>query len=146
VCVGQDVDKDQLQFVHWVVCNINGKAQGDKIESGKTFVDYFPPTPLLNGGLHRYVYLLCSQNEKDIVIKEKYDDDKSRESFNLREFIVKYGLKEKGICFFHSKWHPSVPGPHLRLDYSILDQLSNSKNSNNKKKQNNKEKSQLANE
>jgi hypothetical protein len=34
---------------------------------------------------------------------------------NPKEFLTKYNLKPKGICFAHSRWHPSVKGPASRL-------------------------------
>lgn len=127
ICVGQDVRKEGEQYIHWIVSNMTNHAP-EKSSSGMTFADYVAPSPEDGGDLHRYVFVLCSQKNKNITIAEKYDNDESRSKFNAREFLAKYELKEKGLAFFHSKWHPSVPGPHLRLDTSFFNVKKGSRN------------------
>jgi len=135
--IGQEVDKPHLQSIH----GIWGNIPSNELVKGKVLVPYIPAVPTSYGGLHRYMWMLCSQNipgtinEDDLNRGDAENSVKSttqiidfnwipphtttqhRNQFILREFLSVYPMiKPKGLCFFHTKWHPSVPGSHDILD------------------------------
>jgi len=112
-CVGQEVGSER-QYNHWTIVNIPSLS----LQDGKEVAPYIPPNPPINSDLHRYVFFLCSQSAElsEWEIENFSEASQSgRETFNTDAFLAKYSLAPKGLSFFHSRWHPSVPGPHTRL-------------------------------
>lgn len=61
-------------WLHWMVANIPAAdIKKGRVGGGKQLMDYAPPSPVKNSGVHRYVYGLFKQKnrEGDMVSGDK---------------------------------------------------------------------------
>jgi len=67
-------------FLHMLTVNIN------KMQNGVTCVDYHPPTPPLNSGIHHYTFALYKQNSETTC------DTYTRSMFDLNRYVTEHKL------------------------------------------------------
>eukprot|EP01123_Difflugia_compressa_P006521 TRINITY_DN18784_c0_g1_i1.p1 TRINITY_DN18784_c0_g1~~TRINITY_DN18784_c0_g1_i1.p1 ORF type:complete len:299 (-),score=57.36 TRINITY_DN18784_c0_g1_i1:21-869(-) len=98
--VGQEVDKPEVHYDHWIIGNIPNA----NIDSGQIITEFHPTIPFKDGGLHRYTYLICQQKDRiDFNLHGK-------NAFNTDKFLSTYNIVPKGISFFYSKHSSLVKG------------------------------------
>lgn len=92
---------------HWLVANI----PGDDVSKGDVIAEYYGSGPPKNTGLHRYIFLLYEQKEKQV-----FDEPRSlklsranRLKWSLKKFVERNGLEEPfALNYFKAQWEPFV--------------------------------------
>ena len=84
-----DADAVEPDFLHLLIININKKIKPNEL------IDYAPPNPPTGTGIHKYVFVLCTQPNVLKVGKIK-----KRNSFNTKEFITKHKLNIVDYNYF----------------------------------------------
>lgn len=77
-----DPDAKERSWLHWLVTN----CKKDAPKSGDIIVDWFPPSPPKDSGLHRYIFGLFKQAGPITV------EMKSSGGFNMANFATKHQL------------------------------------------------------
>jgi len=106
VFIGQDVLEPKRQSIHGIWVNMT-----KSIDEADEILPYKPPGPFVVAGLHRYTWLLCSQQKKfeepsasQLGLPENYQE------FNFRKFMERNSeLIPKAVCVLHLRSHPFVP-------------------------------------
>nr|XP_018906378.1 PREDICTED: putative odorant-binding protein A5 [Bemisia tabaci]XP_018906379.1 PREDICTED: putative odorant-binding protein A5 [Bemisia tabaci]XP_018906380.1 PREDICTED: putative odorant-binding protein A5 [Bemisia tabaci] len=97
------------EFLHWLIVNI----PIDAVICGDERVEYIPPTPKKDTGVHRYVYVVLQQAHDKMTFDEPHLKNTSiaeRKNWSTKAFMKKYGFKEAhAVNFFKSEWQdPSI--------------------------------------
>ncbi|KAJ8934940.1 hypothetical protein NQ314_013099, partial [Rhamnusium bicolor] len=84
---------------HWLVVNV----KGSDISTGEVITDYRGSGPPKGSGLHRYIFFIFEQKEKQTF----EESDAPRRNFSTRQFAKKIQFG-KAVCW---KLLPSTMGP-----------------------------------
>lgn len=94
----------QRSWLHWLVVNI----ENADVSTGFKVAEYKPPTPPKDSGLHRYIFLLIQQPEKE----KEYLPYKKRGKFNINKYATDHKLGNlEGITFFKTEKSDKVKLP-----------------------------------
>jgi phosphatidylethanolamine-binding protein (PEBP) family uncharacterized protein len=98
-------DTDQTMWNHYTVANVTG----NDLEKGQVLADWIPPAPPRDTGVHRYIWLLLEQPKGHIDFSEKPKTSSDFDRvFNFANFVSKYQLKPRGICFHRTEFDKDV--------------------------------------
>ncbi|XP_017780608.1 PREDICTED: protein D3-like [Nicrophorus vespilloides] len=95
-------------WLHWLVVNIPGQCFSD----GQTLTEYVGAAPPKDTGIHRYVFLVYKQCDKQYFHEPTITacSAENRCNFDLHQFTKKYSLKDPiAGNLFHAKWDCYVP-------------------------------------
>jgi len=121
--------KKQRYFLHWLISDI-GLLEKDNIyelnyfENCKTHVNYYPPTPPINTGRHRYIYFILLQ--------------KNDLGFNKIQNIFNYEMKEQQSNFqpyiffrnYGNYFYKPFQTSYFLLEENLPSEKNNGKNTN----------------
>ena len=86
--------------------NIPGRKKDTDISKGTTVLEYIPPHPTRGSNLHRFVFVLFEQKDREVQVENQPTlQDRFRATSSL---IEKHSLKPVGFSFFRAQWDPTV--------------------------------------
>jgi len=106
-------------WLHWLVGNISGLNLFD----GDFRVEYVPPAPPPDTGLHRYVFLVFRQEnyncyQEDVIYSHQID---GRSNFSLADYCYCYKLDELvAVNFCRCRFDCSVVDVYKKLGISLM--------------------------
>lgn len=86
---------------HYLVTNI----PGSKVDQGQVLASWVPPAPPQNTGIHRYIWLLYEQKDKQ---EFKNPTNQERILLDFPAFVAEHKLKPVGICFHRTEFDSDV--------------------------------------
>nr|XP_018913587.1 PREDICTED: protein D2-like [Bemisia tabaci] len=92
------------EFLYWLVVNVPLNA----VYCGDDMVEYLPPAPKKDTGVHRYVYIMLHQPNGNMTFdahRIKNTTLAGREKWSSKAFMKKHGFEEAyAVNFFKSEW------------------------------------------